>query len=89
MELYKPKKSDKPGKVGMVKVKKDGKAKIIYCQLLTIAFFDSYLFMYGKDSWFQKRFEIDLIRFTSGVLDVFFKTWERFLYASPPFIQKS
>jgi hypothetical protein len=30
MELYKPKKSDKPGKVGMVKVKKDGKEKIIY-----------------------------------------------------------
>ena len=30
MELYKPKKSDKPGKVGMVLVKKNGKTKKIY-----------------------------------------------------------
>jgi len=30
MKLYSPKKSDKPGKVGMVKVKKNGKEKVIY-----------------------------------------------------------
>ena len=36
MELYKPKKSDKPGKVGMVKVKKNGKEKIIYLHTISV-----------------------------------------------------